>query len=101
MTIYKHILGRQRVLIYTPPPVERACMLCYATADMCFEDQAADSEPAPDVARARLKGKQRAGVRVLGMVTLHDLEKLTKEAEDGRGFVACGSHKVRSAAWND
>ncbi|KAI0321549.1 hypothetical protein OF83DRAFT_1168398 [Amylostereum chailletii] len=89
LTIYKHILGRKRVLIYTPPPVERACMLCYAAADMCFEDQAGDAELTPEAARARLKGKQRAGVRVLGMVTLHDLEKLNQEAVGGRGFVAC------------
>ncbi|KAI0033588.1 hypothetical protein K488DRAFT_77805 [Vararia minispora EC-137] len=84
LTLYKHVLGRRRVLIYTLPPVERASLLCQAAADMCFAAQAA-----PDAAQPSLKAKHREGVTVLGMVTLHDLDKLQRASDEERGWIAC------------
>ncbi|KAH8985925.1 hypothetical protein EDB86DRAFT_3083145 [Lactarius hatsudake] len=39
LTLYKHVLCRLRILIYTQPPVEAACFLCHVVVDMRFEDQ--------------------------------------------------------------
>jgi DENN domain-containing protein 11 len=90
LTLYKHVLGRKRILIYTQPPVELACMLCQVAADICFEDQTAlDSVESATVPRPRLTGKQKEGINVLGVVTLHDIGRLERESETGRGWVAC------------
>jgi len=101
LTLYKHILGRRRILIYTAPPVQSACILCYVAADMCFEDQVEVNEvpnPSPqtsergradeDLSR-KVKGRSTTGVEVLGMVTLNDLDRLKEEGKTGRGWVAC------------
>ena len=88
LTLYKHVLGRRRILIYTQPPVEAACFFCQAAADMCFEDQttaAPDSPPVPQL----LKGKHKEGISVLGIVTLHDIDMLERESLTGRGWIAC------------
>lgn len=103
LTLYKHILGRRRVLIYTVPPVEPACVLCQVAADMCFEAQTTPSfnldEPSAfnfssSAAKGKLKDKARAGVKVLGVVTLHDLDRLKEESMDGRGWVACTTDAI-------
>ena len=39
LTLYKHVLDRQRMLMYTQPPIEAASFLCQVAAGMCFEDQ--------------------------------------------------------------
>jgi len=86
----KHVLGRKRILIYMQPPVELACILCQVAADICFEDQTAlDSVEGATVPRPRLMGKQKEGINVLGVVTLHDIGRLERELETGRGWVAC------------
>ncbi|KAF8635765.1 hypothetical protein AX17_003864 [Amanita inopinata Kibby_2008] len=90
MTLYKHVIGRQRILIFTLPPVEPACILCYVAADMCFEDQVELSTPPSDSPR-RLKGRTKEGISVLGMVTLSDLDRLQTESQTGRGWIACTS----------
>ncbi|KAI0631800.1 hypothetical protein C8Q77DRAFT_160475 [Trametes polyzona] len=102
LTLYKHILGRRRVLIITLPPVEAACILCQVAADMCYEEQV--SAPIPDSggeegsetddSPSRLKGRSTAGVKVLGMVTLNDLDKLEFESKTGRGWVACTTDSI-------
>ncbi|KAI0791253.1 hypothetical protein C8Q75DRAFT_805607 [Abortiporus biennis] len=109
LTLYKHLLGRKRILIFTAPPVEVACILCHVAADMCLDDQIDydqqqddlisfdSSSPRParkststaDTRRNSFKGKSKAGVSVLGMVTLNDLDRLTREDKSGRGWVAC------------
>jgi len=90
LTLYKHVLGRRRILIYTQPPVEPACMLCQVAADMCFEDQTAlDSLEGATGPRPRLMGKQNEGISMLGAVTLYDIGRLERESETGRGWVAC------------
>uniref|UniRef100_D8Q6V7 Protein LCHN n=1 Tax=Schizophyllum commune (strain H4-8 / FGSC 9210) TaxID=578458 RepID=D8Q6V7_SCHCM len=39
LTLYKHILGRRRIMVYTLPPVEAACILCQVASDLCLEAQ--------------------------------------------------------------
>lgn len=93
MTLYKHVIGRRRILIFTLPPVEPACILCHVAADMCFEDQVGQSTlqvSLPDNPK-RLKNKSKEGISVLGMVTLSDLDRLITEGQSGRGWIACKS----------
>ncbi|KAH7912115.1 hypothetical protein BJ138DRAFT_1112646 [Hygrophoropsis aurantiaca] len=101
LTLYKHVLGRRRILIYTLPPVEAACILCQVAADMCFEAQLDsslhnnDGEEDPAVwYRTRLKGKSKEGINVLGMVTLSDLDKMHHEGKSGRGWIACTTDAI-------
>jgi len=82
LTLFKHVLGRQRILIYTLPPVEVACILCQAAADMCYQVQAT---PDPNTIKAR----NRDPICVLGMVTLSDLDRLHSESKSTRGWIAC------------
>jgi hypothetical protein len=95
LTLYKHVLGRRRILIYTQPPVEAACFFCQVAADMCFEDQTT-APASPDsptllegIAPRLLKGKHKEGINVLGIVTLHDMDMLERESRTGRGWIAC------------
>ncbi|KAG6868851.1 hypothetical protein C0993_008980 [Termitomyces sp. T159_Od127] len=76
LTIYRHILGRRRILIYTQPPVEAACILCYAAADMCYEAQSSTTGREP--------------LRVFGMVTLSDMHRLGTES----GWIACTTDAI-------
>ncbi|PPQ99371.1 hypothetical protein CVT24_009201 [Panaeolus cyanescens] len=100
LTIYKHVLGRKRILIYTLPPVEVACILCRVVADMCFEVQCQESAAESTLEqvvpstwagnnRKRLTGKHRDPISVLGMITLADIGRLEAENAAGRGWVAC------------
>ncbi|KII90378.1 hypothetical protein PLICRDRAFT_38890 [Plicaturopsis crispa FD-325 SS-3] len=94
LTLYKHVLGRRRILIYTLPPVEAACILCQVAADMCYENQV-DYESSPPMdggssnARGKLKAKCNEGIKVLGMVTLQDWDRMAEEGKNGRGWIAC------------
>jgi hypothetical protein len=95
LTLYKHVLGRRRILVYTQPTIEPACILCQVAADMCFEDQTALESPEGSTApRPRLKGKQKEGINVLGVVTLHDIGFLEHESTTGRGWIACTTDAV-------
>ncbi|TFY72081.1 hypothetical protein EVG20_g933 [Dentipellis fragilis] len=96
LTLYKHVLGRRRILLYTQPPVEAACNFCQVAADMVYEDQVsgdpsqtAGPSSGPDTRNTKLKSKHQKGIKVLGMVTLHDIRKLAEESTDGRGWIAC------------
>ncbi|KAG2148869.1 hypothetical protein DEU56DRAFT_782570 [Suillus clintonianus] len=100
LTLYKHVLGRQRILIYTLPPVEAACILCQVAADICYAAQLDPSthdinenDPATQH-YTRLKGKTQEGIHVLGMVTLNDLDKMDREGKTGRGWVACTTDAI-------
>ncbi|KAF4587941.1 Lipid Metabolism-Associated Protein [Pleurotus pulmonarius] len=98
LTLYKHVLGRRRILILTLPPVEAACVLCRVAADLCFEEQVDYTSPQPGSSRddlpRRLKGKSREGISVLGMVTLNDLDRLVQEGQTGRGWIACTTDAI-------
>jgi len=90
LTLYKHVLGRRRILVYTQPPIEPACILCQVAADICFEDQIAHDSPEGSTApHPRLKGNQKEGINVLGVVTLHDIELLERESTTRGGWIAC------------
>lgn len=89
LTLYKHILGRKRVLIYTLPPVEVACILCQVAADICFDSQ--NDPDDGDIPIRKLKGRHRFPVDILGMVTLTDVGRLELASQSGRGWVACKS----------
>ncbi|KAL0572215.1 hypothetical protein V5O48_009750 [Marasmius crinis-equi] len=95
LTLFKHVIGRKRILIYTLPPVEAACILCQVTADFCYEDQV---EPAAEVAGTsrlgRLAGKNKEAISVLGMITLADLDRLQAESRTGRGWIACTTDAI-------
>lgn len=91
MTLYKHVIGRRRILIFTLPPVEPACILCHVAADMCFENQVESSmtqASLPDNPK-RIKSRLKESINVLGMVTLSDLDRLKVESQSGRGWIAC------------
>ncbi|KAH9896059.1 hypothetical protein C8Q73DRAFT_690678 [Cubamyces lactineus] len=100
LTLYKHILGRRRVLIITLPPVEAACILCQVAADTCYQEQVSEQLPSDsqdgcdDPTPHPLKGRSSAGVKVLGMVTLNDLDKLEFESKTGRGWIACTTDSI-------
>lgn len=89
LTLYKHILGRRRILIYTQPPVEAACILCQVAADMCYEDQVDYRSENDAQYSKRPTGKCKEGINVLGMVTLSDVDRLHHEGVSGRGWIAC------------
>ncbi|KAF4622156.1 hypothetical protein D9613_009405 [Agrocybe pediades] len=92
LTLYKHVLGRKRILIYALPPVEVACILCHVAGDLCFENQAAWT--GTDSPVTRLKGKHKEPINVLGMVTLVDLDRLEAESRTGRGWIACTTDAI-------
>ncbi|PCH34611.1 hypothetical protein WOLCODRAFT_124733 [Wolfiporia cocos MD-104 SS10] len=96
LTLYKHILGRRRILIYTLPPVEAACILCQVAADLCYQYQTDGDESSSDEhdTPRPMKGRAKEGVRVLGMVTLNDLPKLEYESQSGRGWIACTTDAI-------
>ncbi|KAF8525184.1 hypothetical protein BU17DRAFT_41847 [Hysterangium stoloniferum] len=73
LTLYKHALARRRVLIYTNPPVEPACILAQIAADIC------GGGGAPNV---------------LGMVGIGHIEKLDTESRGGHGWIACTTDAI-------
>ncbi|KAJ6602772.1 hypothetical protein DFH09DRAFT_1125495 [Mycena vulgaris] len=93
LTLYKHVVGRRRILIYTLPPVEAASILCQVAADMCYEHQV-EYTTSPGSPSSRLHGKCKDGISVLGMVTLNDLDRLQSEGSSGRGWVACTTDAI-------
>lgn len=86
LTLYKHVLGRRRILIYTLPPVEVACILCQVAGDLCFDAQVRSES---EISLARPRGRRPDPISVLGMITLADLDRLETETKTGRGWIAC------------
>jgi hypothetical protein len=110
-TLYKHVLGRRRILIFTLPPVEAACNLCQVAADLCFDNQLEQSAPSLLIddlddtmstwtagTPPKLKGKCKDGLKVLGMITLNDMDRLDQESEAGTGWIACECSIVNNFA---
>ena len=93
LTLYKHVLGRRRILIYTLPPVEAACILCQVAADMCYENQVDEGSEGdgqtPAIGGQILRGKYKESIDVLGMVTLSDMDMLYSNGRTSRGWIAC------------
>ncbi|KAF5375835.1 hypothetical protein D9615_008178 [Tricholomella constricta] len=97
LTMYKHVLGRRRILIYTLPPVEAACILCQVAADICYEAQLDNSPEGHQTSHphiGRLKGRCKEPINVLGMVTLSDMDRLHSESLTGRGWIACTTDAI-------
>lgn len=115
MTLYKFVLSRRRVMIYTLPPVEVSCMLSWLAADLCREyHMSPEAQSQGIIIEDLLLGlhpfqrtifpssdysdhldtlphesrKRKDSPRVLGMVTLSDLDRLLKESQSGRGWIA-------------
>ncbi|KAF8264683.1 hypothetical protein EI94DRAFT_1805512 [Lactarius quietus] len=96
-TLYKHVVGRRRIPIYTHPPLKAACFFCQVAADMCFEGQTPATTESPTSgasATPQLKGKHKEGINVLGIVTLHDIDMLERESQTSRGWIACTTNAV-------
>ncbi|THV01713.1 hypothetical protein K435DRAFT_654798, partial [Dendrothele bispora CBS 962.96] len=98
LTLYKHVIGRKRILIYTLPPVEVACILCQVAADFCYEQQIAsalaEANGNNNTGFTRLTGKNKEGISVLGMVTLSDVDRLQAESQSGKGWIACTTDAI-------
>ncbi|EIN04515.1 hypothetical protein PUNSTDRAFT_76382, partial [Punctularia strigosozonata HHB-11173 SS5] len=90
LTLYKHVLGRRRILIFTLPPVEAACILCQVASDICFEAQVDSTH----TSKTKLKGRNADGIKALGMVNLNDMDKLKEEGANGRGWIACTTDAI-------
>lgn len=94
VTLFKHLLARKRVMIYTNVPVGPACTMCYAIVDMVRGMQADSPSEAEDVT---MPPEHKGPVRVLGMLTLNDLIQdqkrglLENKIDEGCGWVACKS----------
>ncbi|EAU83600.2 hypothetical protein CC1G_07973 [Coprinopsis cinerea okayama7 len=91
VTLFRHLLARKRIMVFTNVPVGPACTMCYAMVDMVRAVQSND--PTDD--DVTISPRHSAPVRVLGMLTLNDLVSETKSGlledkiEEGRGWVAC------------
>ena len=87
--------------IITLPLVDAACILCLVAADTCFQEQVVDaagsynanSSKDGDVPQAT-RGKSASGIKVLGMITLNDFDKLEFESKSGRGYIACTTDAI-------
>ncbi|KAI0686467.1 hypothetical protein BC835DRAFT_1379466 [Cytidiella melzeri] len=86
LTISRFLLARRRVLILAKPPVEGACMMCWAIGDLCSTvDNNSNSRASA--------GPELERPKVMGMVTLHDIDQLQRPAS-GNGWIACTTDSV-------
>ncbi|KAH6918331.1 hypothetical protein BKA70DRAFT_13308 [Coprinopsis sp. MPI-PUGE-AT-0042] len=92
VTLFKHLLARKRVMIYTNVPVGPACTMCYAIVDMVRGMQTDSLSEEEEMA---MPPQHKGPVRVLGMLTLNDLVQdqkrglLENKIDEGSGWVAC------------
>lgn len=92
LILYKYVLARKRILIYTNPPVEPACVLARIAADIVgvSGDWSADSGKSIDVPS---NGRQKDNrPQILGMVGIIDVGKLTEHQDCG--WIACNVAKL-------
>ncbi|KAF8337377.1 uncharacterized protein EI90DRAFT_2991674 [Cantharellus anzutake] len=74
VTVFKYVLARKRIMIYTHPATELSCLMAMMISQVCHQKREAASEPP---------------VTILGMVGLTDLDRLALEASRGYGWIAC------------
>ena len=87
--------------INTLPLVDAACILCLVAADTCFQEQVVDaagsynanSSKDGDVPQAT-RGKSASGIKVLGMITLNDLDKLEFGSRSSCSWIACTTDAI-------
>lgn len=93
VTIYKHVLGRRRIMLYTAPPIEGAGILSQLLADLCLEDQLGSgyggTGEISDDWRGRPTSRSGRGIVNLGTVTLHDMDRLEEQSSAHQGWIAC------------
>ncbi|EJD00524.1 uncharacterized protein FOMMEDRAFT_169942 [Fomitiporia mediterranea MF3/22] len=117
LTLYKFVLSRRRILIYTLPPVEVAGILAWITADLCREHHMSPRNdrtsfgmgvPMPslfsqpkttEISDANANNRNEGGEKqespfVLGMITLSDLPRLEQLSSTGRGWIACTTDAI-------
>ncbi|KZT57990.1 hypothetical protein CALCODRAFT_517068 [Calocera cornea HHB12733] len=82
LLLYKYALARRRILIYTHPAVEPACMLAF-----CIQAMA-------DIGTFELSKGRGGKVPVLGLVGLIDIDRLKAEGEKGKGWIACTTDAI-------
>lgn len=75
MTFVKHVLSQRRVMIWTHPATEIACLLSTIGVQLCFGSGQDFPTDAPID---------------LGMVGLNDIGRLESESAKGLGWIACG-----------
>ena len=99
LTISRFLLARRRVLILIKPPVEGACMMCWTIGSLCATvgaDAVNDDLPSSSSTPTQSVGSN--GPKVLGMVTLHDIDRLQgavdSSSDAGRGWIACTTDSV-------
>jgi len=73
LTLYKHVLARRRILIYTNPVVEPACILAHIASDLCGQEDR---------------------INVLGIVGINAMDKITEETRKGHGWIACTTDAI-------
>lgn len=56
-----------------------------------FDDLEGGSSAYEEPSGRKLKGRCKSGIKVLGMVTLNDLDKMEREGKSGTGWIACES----------
>lgn len=78
LTLFKHALGRRRILIHTHPPVESACLLTQLAAVISTGEEGT-------------AGVHAARISVLGVVGLTDIDRIERETSRGNGWIACES----------
>jgi len=89
LTIYKHVLGRRRIMIYAAPPIEDAGIFCQVLADICLEDQLGNILSDSEGISGSSSNRPMRGIANLGTVTLHDIDRLQEQSQSQRGWVAC------------
>lgn len=81
LTLFKHALGRRRILIYTHPPVESACLLAQLAAVISTGEEG-------------IIGVHERRITVLGLVGLTDLARIEQETARGNGWIACTTDAI-------
>jgi predicted pyridoxine 5'-phosphate oxidase superfamily flavin-nucleotide-binding protein len=76
LTLFKHALGRRRILIHTHPPVESACLLAQLAAVISSGEEGT-------------AGVHAQRINVLGVVGLTDLDRMEIDSNRGNGWIAC------------
>ncbi|KAH8113091.1 hypothetical protein DFH11DRAFT_361122 [Phellopilus nigrolimitatus] len=104
LTLYKFVLSRRRVMIFTLPPVEVAGVLAWIASDLCREHHMATKSSALGTPIPSLFSSHKTAQdvdepppqspSVLGMVTLNDLQRLNRESEKGLGWIACTTDAI-------
>ncbi|KAG9008709.1 hypothetical protein FRB93_006255 [Tulasnella sp. JGI-2019a] len=82
LTIFKYVLARKRVLLYTNTPVQIAGLLAKCCIDVAFGEIGGDE-------RGRPSSPDDRRPKALGTVGLIDIDMLKAESSTGLGWTAC------------